>query len=397
MRGLTGWWCWLLVGLVATGCARRVDFPGSRETAGADHPNDQPRVKLVPVAGGSEFAVQGLSAEQREAAARLNADELSKALTVYVEGTDADAPPVGGDVSPVDESLRFRPRYSLRPGVIYRVVFRPAALVPGTTSDAPEVTGEFSLTRLEPASPTSLARIYPTTDKLPENQLKFYLHFSAPMSRGEAYRHIHLLDESGREIEAAFLELGEELWNPQLTRFTLLCDPGRVKRGLKPREELGPVLEAGKHYTLVVDRDWLDAQGEPLAAEARKSFAVVAADESPLDTATWKITSPQAGTRDALTVTFPKPLDHSLLERMIAVVGPGDAKPVGKITIDDLETRWQFTPSEPWSAGGYTLVADTTLEDLAGNSIGRAFDVDVFAPVQQRITTETVSLPFEVK
>ncbi len=98
-----------------------------------------------------------------------------------------------------------------------------------------------------------------------------------------------------------------------------------------------------------------------------------------------------------MTVTFPKPLDHSLLERMIAVVGPGDAKPSGTIAINQAETRWQFTPTEPWSAGGHTLVADTTLEDLAGNSIGRAFDVDVFAPVQQRITTQTVSLPFEVK
>ena len=62
-------------------------------------------------------------------------------------------------------------------------------------------------------------------------------YFDAPMSRGEAYRHIHLVDaKTGREVEAPFLELGEELWDGDFRRFTLLCDPGRVKRGLKPRE-----------------------------------------------------------------------------------------------------------------------------------------------------------------
>jgi len=395
MRGLTVWSYWLLVGLASFGCARSATQSDSTATSTSATPS----VKMLSDADRPYFVAQNLTAEQREAAGRLDADQLAGALSVYVDGTDADSPPVGGEVSREEDSLRFTPRHPLRKGVIYRVVFKPAALTPNKDANASnaDVTGEFALARLRPVSPSSVAKIYPTTNKLPENQLKFYLHFSAPMSRGEAYRHIHLLDASGREIEAAFLELGEELWNPGLTRFTLLCDPGRVKRGLKPREELGPVLEAGKRYSLVVDRDWIDAQGEPLSAEVHKTFEVAAADESPLDTAAWKILPPQAGTRDPLVVMFPEPLDHSLLERMIAVVGPGDDKPAGEITIDEQETRWRFTPSEPWSAGSYTLVADTTLEDLAGNSIGRAFDVDVFAPVQRQITTETVSLPFEVK
>ena len=119
---------------------------------------------------------------------------------------------------------------------------------------------------------------------MPENLLKFYLHFSAPMSRGEAYRRIHLLDADGNEVADPFLELGEELWDRDMRRFTLLFDPGRIKRGLKPREEVGPVLEEGKQYTLVVDRDWLDATGYPLAAKMRKTFRALAPDEAPLDT-----------------------------------------------------------------------------------------------------------------
>ncbi len=72
-----------------------------------------------------------------------------------------------------------------------------------------------------------MTRIYPSAGRLARrNQLKFYIHFSAPMSRGEAYRRIHLLDAEGQVLEAVFLELGEELWDPPMQRFTLLCDPG---------------------------------------------------------------------------------------------------------------------------------------------------------------------------
>ncbi len=54
-----------------------------------------------------------------------------------------------------------------------------------------------------------------------------------------------LLNEKGRKLDVPFLEVGEELWDPTGTRLTLLLDPGRIKRGLKPREDLGPILEAG--------------------------------------------------------------------------------------------------------------------------------------------------------
>jgi hypothetical protein len=42
-------------------------------------------------------------------------------------------------------------------------------------------------------------------------------------------------------------------------------------------------------------------------------------------------------------------------------------------------------------------VADTGLEDLAGNHIGQPFDLDVFNKVTERIETKTVSLPFRVR
>src|SRR5262249_16103659 len=153
-------------------------------------------------------------------------------------------------------------------------------------------------------------------DTLPENQLKFYLHFSAPMGKGGSYSHIRLLDDKGRAVQAPFLELDEELWDAQQRRFTLFLDPGRIKRGLKPREEVGPVLEEGKSYTLVVDKSWNEAEGNVLRDSFRKKFTVGPPDNDPIDPDKWKFRSPSAVTpneREPLTVNFPKPLDHALL------------------------------------------------------------------------------------
>jgi hypothetical protein len=47
--------------------------------------------------------------------------------------------------------------------------------------------------------------------------------------------------------------------------------------------------------------------------------------------------------------------------------------------------------------GAYKLMIDTRLEDLAGNGIGRPFEVDVFRPIEREIKAEVVSVPFGVK
>lgn len=43
------------------------------------------------------------------------------------------------------------------------------------------------------------------------------------------------------------------------------------------------------------------------------------------------------------------------------------------------------------------MVVDTALEDLAGNHLGQAFDIDVFQHVTEHIATKTISLPFVVR
>jgi len=319
---------------------------------------------------------------------------FAQIFAVYVGG-DAPTPavlPVGGSYRVEGARLVFTPRYPPVPGLKYRAVLRLPA---GTDQTDTQIDQVLALTK-GPEADVKVARveqIYPSGDLLPENHLRFYIHFSAPIERGLAYQNLELLDESGTPVEAAFLELGEELWDPSGQRFTLLLDPGRIKQGLKPREELGPILHSGKKYTLVVKCGWHDLQGRPLAKEFRKSFAVGPVIDEPIKTQRWKFNTPRTGTAEPLVVRFPRPLDHALLERTLTVVDRAGQRVAGQVRIGDAERRWEFTPDSPWTADGQQLVVDTVLEDTAGNSIARAFEVDEQYPITKSVMTETLKLP----
>jgi hypothetical protein len=300
-------------------------------------------------------------------------------LAVYAGS--GDVPRVMGSYGVENGSLFFRPRFPI--GVAARAVFR----VPGGTAIE---------TILKPAHPEAGAsakveRIFPSSGVLPENQLKLYVHFSAPMSRGVAWEHLRLLDDNGGPVDLPFLELDQELWDREHRRLTVLFDPGRIKRGVLPRDEVGAALETGRTYTLVVDKSWPDANGRPMGEEARKQFRVAPEERSPIDPAHWRISTPRPATRDPLVIDFGRSLDYALAMRAFRI--PTLA---GDVSVEHEETRWVFVPEHPWKAGAYEIVVDTALEDLAGNRIGRAFDVDVFERVTQRVLKKTISLPLRV-
>jgi hypothetical protein len=53
-------------------------------------------------------------------------------------------------------------------------------------------------------------------------------------------------------------------------------------------------------------------------------------------------------------------------------------------------------PAEAWRGGRYAVVVQTTIEDLAGNNVGKPFDVDLAEGARKVETRKTVSLPFAV-
>lgn len=321
-------------------------------------------------------------------------------LSVYAEQgnvmEDIGLPSMVGSYTVDDRSIRFRPQFALVPGVNYRAVLHPRHL-PGQRDGALEFVEARVLIPVPDRTPSTVVRqIYPSGDALPENLLKFYLHFSASMSGGQIYQHIHLFNDSGGEVELPFLELDEELWNSDMTRLTLFIDPGRIKREVRPLEEIGPALEQGKRFTLVIERNWQDAQGDPLKTAFNKSFHVAAPDRDPPDPEQWVITSPPRATRTPLTIDFGKPMDHALAQRMIHVTDATGEVISGTASLTEHEQRWVFKPDQPWSNGTFAVVVQTTIEDLAGNNIGKPFEVDLFEGVQRRLTSESVRIAFEV-
>ncbi len=329
--------------------------------------------------------VSGLPSNQLAADATL----WSRLLAVYAGDVNAGLPPMAGRYEVQAGVLRFTPQFPLEPGVTYRAVFQ-------SEQNQPQ-TAVFQLPAAGGASSTSVSQIYPSADVLPENLLKFYVYFSAPMSRGRIYDHIHLREASGKEVELPFLQIDEELWNPAMTRLTLLLDPGRIKRGVRPLEEVGPALQIGKHYTLAIDRAWRDGAGAPLKQGFQKSFSVGPSDREPINPKRWQIQPPTAGTQAPLSVNFTEALDHALAQRLIAVTAESGESVAGTIAIAEKERRWLFTPTDAWRGGRYRLVIQTTIEDLAGNNIGKAFDVDLQAGGQTQIEVPPVKLSFEIR
>jgi hypothetical protein len=326
------------------------------------------------------------------------------------DSREADLPPLWGSYRLDGDIIRFEPRFPLQPGMTYRAEFDPAGLTALTDEltranrgaiapprSAAKLSVDYSPPQRVSRSSTRVISVWPSRDLLPENLLRFYISFSAPMSRGEAYRRIKLIDAAtGKPVDAPFLELDEELWSPDGTRFTLLFDPGRIKRGLKPREEVGPVLEDSKSYSLLIEANWPDAMGDRLVSPFRKNFRVGQSDETSPEPKNWKISAPRANTCEPLEVRFPESLDRALLDRLISVQNAMACAVPGQISTGEFETSWRFTPRDPWKVGDYSLKIGTELEDLAGNSVARPFEVDVAGPISGRITTDTVALPFRV-
>src|SRR5262245_17514915 len=346
--------------------------------------------------------VHGLSAAAIKRLRRMKptSAEWRRLFSIYAgQGESAgasDLPPMAGVYRVESNALRFEPQFPLEPGLSYRAVFRPDQLPEGSGAAA-SVTSVYQSPRRSATPATLVSRVYPSADTLPENLLKFYVHFTAPMSRGNIYDYIRLRDESGKDVELPFLEIGEELWDTTMTRLTLIIDPGRIKRGVRPLEEIGPALEAGRSYTLAIEREWRDGAGNPLKESFQKVFKVAPPDREPPDPALWKIEAPQAGSRDRLAVIFPEPMDHALAQRLIRVAGEPGGILEGKVSLEDQERRWTFTPDNVWRRGRYQLIIQTTLEDLAGNNIGKPFDVDLFEGAERRLSATTIKLSFEIR
>lgn len=341
------------------------------------------------------LVVDGLSSGELRALDHgdLSADTWQRVLRVSVAGGGADQPPVAGRYVIEDGRLEFHPLFGFDAGRAYDARFDRAAI-----PDAAR-TGVTTATVILPAADrtpsTRVTRVLPTAGVWPENHLRFYVEFSAPMSRTSGLDYVRLVADDGGEVVDPFLPLDVEFWNADQTRYTMFFDPGRVKRDILPNREMGRALAPGARYAIVVSADWRDANGLPLVEPFRHEFTVGPADESPVEPRGWHVRAPAAGTRDPLVVSFAEPLDHGLLLRAVGVRRDGETVD-GDVTIGDGETDWRFAPAEPWRAGAHDLVVLSILEDLAGNRVGQPFEVDRFDAVDDTPAPEETLIRFTV-
>ncbi len=301
-------------------------------------------------------------------------------------GDDASAPVLLGEYEESGGVITFTPRFAPSPGVELHALFKPV--------NAPEISATFGEPAKAVAATTKVAHVYPSSDTWPANTLKMYVEFSAPMGSGDAYAHVRVRDDQGREVVDPFVEIEPELWDPTGTRLTLLFDPGRIKRGLIDNDESGPPLMPGRTVTLEVDPAMRDANGARLSQEFSRTIRVAEALREAVDIKHWRVEPPASTTSD-LVIAFDRPLDHALAQRAISVTH--DGSPVaGKISLEESETRFRFRPDGAWAPGRHAIRVDGVIEDLAGNRLGKLFDVDTSDPTQSLNATPSAEIAFDV-
>jgi len=336
--------------------------------------NEAPIIRLVERYGAHLITIDGLPAEvvshlESTAPQREGWSDLLAVHAVIDGEIIGDETGILGRLSVEGDTVLFHPRNP----VSTRISFRVRLALDRIDPELEPLEAFVRLKTLE-SPPTRVNEIYPTAEVLPANLLKFYIHFSGPMSRGDGYAHIRLEREDGTVVTDPFPEIGVELWDVRQERFTLLFDPGRIKRGLEINESMGLPLVPGQNYRLHIDREWPDAAGQGLDEGFIKEFRVVAPDRESPDPHSWTVSAPRAGTSKPLEVRLPEALDAALMRQMIWLTDAAGDDIAGRVSLEESETQWLFTPNSAWVAGAYLLLVQPRLEDLAGNQIRRQFE-----------------------
>ena len=356
----------------------------------------EPAIRVVNGEQGRPVAFEavGLSADRIDALKKLPADDerWGALLSVRVFDTKekSESPPMLGKHSIEGATVRFTPRYPLRPGLRYRVT-----LVAQESGSRP-MTRDVTVSEEANGKVAEISHVFPTAAVLPENQLKFYLHFSAPMARGESYEHLQLLKADGQPVDLPFLEIGEELWDGSGRPVHVADRPGPNQAGRQTARGPGAGPRGGTRVH-AHDRRGVEGCGRAAARE-RFPQAIQSFPPDPNGDRPGRVEGDTASSRNERSVhgSLSCPLDRGLLERTLTIFDPSGDRVSGRIAISDEERLWQFHPETAWKSGKYHLAVDTALEDLAGNQIGRPFEVDRTEQITKTLQPETVQIPFVI-
>ena len=286
--------------------------------------------------------------------------------------------PMAGRYSVIDDTVIFDPAFDFVTGQSYTVATRQAD---GSNDVTPELK-EFSIKSVNEAIKPEVLMVYPSGPTLPENTLRFYIHFSTPMKPHLSEKFIRLVDAEGNSDNTAFMKFKQELWSKDRKRLTLLMDPGRIKRGVAQNVRQGPALLAGNTYSIVVDAGWPSASGKHESPRFEKVFSVTSALRTLPDTELWKIESPEISTVEPLVIKFDRPFDNQLAQSSIRVFNQEGNLISGAVSIDSNEKIWRFQPEKKWQGDALQIAVDAQFEDVAGNNFKDLLDHSVKTDVK---------------
>ena len=312
-----------------------------------------------------------------EVAGMLPAGRLTQAqgeavltLSLLADDTKTLGPSMIGKYERIGNELTFTPRFPPSAGATYRASLRAA----GSTT-----TLDYRIPLPVAKAPPRVVKIYPSADVLPANHLRFYIYFDRPMRGGtELFKHLAILDDKGKEVEEPWLV--DEIWDEENNCLILYIHPGRIKWGVELRQLMGPVLHDKRSYSLVVRGEWTDLDGNKIGKDTIKKFRTTGEDRVRIELGAWKLTAPAAGTRDAVALTLAKSVDYRSLQTGLTVVNAKGQIIAGAIAVGQDEKSWRFTPTQPWLAAPHRVNVSPDLEDVAGNTPSRPFDVNLLTP-----------------
>lgn len=306
-------------------------------------------------------------------AKNYNKDFSYELLSVYVVNdynTYDYEVAVQGQFTVAENNLIFKPYFPFEGGLPYVVKLN---------SDIKEKPTfiPFQIGEKETVNQAKVLSIFPTSDLLPENVLRFYIYFQTPMKQEEALQHIKLLDKNGKVDNHAFMKFKEELWSSDGKRLTILFDPGRIKRGVSTNVVQGPALESGRNYQLFISGEWQDVYGHTLLDDKIKALTIIKGYRDKIEVSEWILDKPKYNTLNKLTIEFDRIIDHALMQTMMQLRDEEQTLISGYWEILENEKSVQFIPSKKWKIGNYILRFDARLEDIAGNNLQNLLDHNI--------------------
>jgi hypothetical protein len=178
-------------------------------------PSGAPRIVLNTTASIPTIDVVDVPADQLRLLKGTEAREVWQGILKV--SVAPDQPAMLGEYRILPDGVQFTPMFPLDPGREYHVSF--------TAPGASPITGAVALPARDTTPTTVVTQVFPSVAVVPENLLRLYIHFSAPMGMKGGLDYIHLLDDAGKDVIDPFLPLDAEFFNEDRTRYTAFFDP----------------------------------------------------------------------------------------------------------------------------------------------------------------------------